>query len=93
MRGMRITVDAAMRARDVSRPRPADEEAATRAAAPSADQAQPAPGGSDRPQPPDGGRAPRGREDGPEPGADRPRPAASSRRRRSRRAGGTPPGR
>src|SRR6266702_4493532 len=41
MPGMRVTLDAAMRARDVSKPRPAEEAAATVRAAP----AQPQPGG------------------------------------------------
>jgi hypothetical protein len=50
MRGMKITVDAAMRARDVSRPRPEDEalaqEAEAAEAAEEAEEAGPKPAGS-----------------------------------------------
>jgi hypothetical protein len=47
MRGMKITVDAAMRARDVSRPRPEHEALAreSEAAASQAERARQAPGG------------------------------------------------
>jgi hypothetical protein len=54
MRGMKITVDAAMRARDVSRPRAEDEALAEagEAAGPKQDgPADPAPGGAPRPGP------------------------------------------
>ncbi|HEY2550036.1 MAG TPA: hypothetical protein VGI64_05605 [Streptosporangiaceae bacterium] len=89
MRGMRITVDAAMRARDVSRPRPGDEQAAERAAA--GDEQGEA-------QPRRGVRAPHPAEDRARQGRDRdqeaaetssgpPRPATSQHRRRTRRSG------
>ena len=68
MRGMKITVDAAMRARDVSRPR-AEHEALARAAdqAEEADVADPKPAEPARPVP-----------------ANVPRPGQGRRRRRRR---------
>jgi hypothetical protein len=95
MRGMKITVDAAMRARDVSRPRPEHEEMAreNEAAAgvsggervkPGAEGQAGAVGAGSPASPPDEAAA----------GFDRtPRPGSGRRRRRRRlRAPGGPPG-
>lgn len=74
MAGMKVTLSAAMRARDVSRPRPDDEEAAREADGPR-------PAGSTRARP--------GRTDSRTDGGDRPETAAarggSGGRRRKRR--------
>ncbi len=56
MTGMKITVDAAMRARDVSRPRSAGEDAEGPATRPGAD-ARPATPADREPGPADGGGA------------------------------------
>ena len=74
---MKVTLSAAMRARDVSRPRPEDEEAVREAAKRAANQP---PAGNPRPRPDrtEGG----GRDDGGRPAASR---SAGGGRRRKRR--------
>jgi hypothetical protein len=95
MRGMKITVDAAMRARDVSRPRPEHEELARESEAAAGvsgeERVRPGPGGQTGAA---GAEYPASPADEAADGPDRtPRPGSGRRRRRRRlRAPGGSPG-
>jgi hypothetical protein len=86
MRGMKITVDAAMRARDVSRPRPEHEELARESeAAAGGSGAKRVKHGPDGQAGAQGSGAPESPADEAAAGSDRtPRPGAARRRRRRR---------